>query len=134
MERGKLIDEELSGSVIGAFYEVYGELGFGFLEHVYIAALERELIGRGHSVGREVGVTVYYKGDHLCYQRIDILVDGRLIIEVKSSAQLPKTALRQLYNYLRATDLEIGLLLHFGEEPKFYRKILTNDLKRRSDQ
>lgn len=134
MARGKLVDDELTGSVIGAFYEVYHELGFGFLEHVYVAALERELAGRGHSVGREVGVSVLYKGQELAFHRVDMLVDGRLVVEVKSSPQLPKTALRQLHNYLSGTKLELGLLLHFGEEPRFYRKILTNDFKRRSGQ
>jgi GxxExxY protein len=104
-------------------------LGFGFLEHVHLAALERELRDRNHSVGREVGVTVVYKGDDLCSYRIDMVVDGKLIVEVKSSTVLPLTAVRQLHNYLRSTDLELGLVLHFGPEPRFYRRILTNDKK-----
>jgi hypothetical protein len=60
-----LVEETLTGSVIGAFYEVYNTLGFGFLEHIYVMALERELIARGHNVGREVGIRVRYKGDDL---------------------------------------------------------------------
>lgn len=81
-----LLDERLSGSVIGAFFEVYNTLGHGFLEHIYTAALERELAARGHRVAREVTVIVYYKGEELAQQRLDMLVDDRLIIEVKASA------------------------------------------------
>lgn len=69
MRKGNLIEDELTQSVIGAFFEVYNTLGFGFLEHVYIMALERELRGRGHDVAREVGVRVMYKGEHLATQR-----------------------------------------------------------------
>ena len=128
--RGKLIEDELSASVIAAFYEVYDELGFGFLEHVHISAMERELITRGHRVAREFVTRVFYKGSDLCSFRLDMVVDDKLVIEVKSSTRLPPTALRQLHNYLRSTQLEIGLLLHFGPEPKFYRRILTNDKKK----
>lgn len=129
MTRGKLIDDQLTDSVIGAFYEVYNVLGFGFLEHVYIAAMERELRTRNHAVNRQVGVRVRYKGVDLCSYRLDMLIDEKLIVEVKSSANLPPTVVRQLHNYLKATDLEIGLILHFGPEPMFYRRILTNDKK-----
>ena len=132
MTQGKLIDDELSGSVIGAFYEVYGELGFGFLEHVHVKAMEKELRFRGHVVAREHPATVFYKGEDLCQQRIDMLVDDRLIVEVKSSTVLPPTAVRQLCNYLKATDFEVGLVLHFGPDPRFYRKVMTNSGKRRS--
>lgn len=125
MLRGKLIEDALTGSVIGAFYEVYNELGFGFLEHVHIKALNRELSDRGHSVVLEEPVRIYYKGHDLCSQRLDMVVDGRLIVEVKSSELLPPLAFRQLNNYLKATRLEVGLLLHFGPEPKFYRRVVS---------
>ena len=116
-----LAEAELTRVIIGAFFEVYNNLGFGFLEYVYKLALERELMTLGHKVGREVGVIVMYKGEELTQQRIHMLVDGRVVVEVKATAQLPVGAQRQLYNYLRATRLEVGLLLHFGLEPKFYR-------------
>ena len=121
-----LLEEDLSPSVIGAFFEVYNTLGFGFLEHVYTAALERELRNRHHEVAREVGVRIIYKGEHLASQRLDMIIDEKLVIEVKSSQQLPPVALRQLFNYLKSTNLEVGLLLHFGPEPKFYRQVRTN--------
>ena len=134
MARGKLIEDELTRSVIGAFYEVYNELGFGFLEHPCSLAMDRELQSRGHTVMREFPATIKFKGHDLCEQRLDMVVDNLLIVEIKSSAVLPPTAIRQLYNYLRAPDFEVGLVLHFGLKPKFYRQILTNDLKRRREK
>lgn len=127
MSRGKLIEPELTHSVIGAFYEVYNTLGYGFLEHLYIMALERELRARGHGVAREVGVRILYKGDELGVQRLDMIVDQKLVVEVKSTAQLHKDAGRQVYNYLRASNLEVGLLLHFGPRPAFLTQICPND-------
>ena len=121
MKRHRLLHESLTRSVIAAFYEVYNTLGFGFLEHIYIMALERELRSRGHQVRREVGVCVMYKGEELAYQRLDMIVDHVVVVEVKSTVELHKGANRQVYNYLRATNLEVGLLLHFGPEPKLYR-------------
>ena len=121
-----LIEVDLTESVIGGFYKVYNSLGFGFLEQVYMAALERELRRRGHTVGREVWVPVHYEGEEVARQRIDMVVDERLIIEAKSTLDLHKSARRQVYNYLRATRLEVGLLLHFGPEPAFYRLVHTH--------
>jgi len=126
MARQLLIEKELTRSAIGAFYEVYNTLGFGFLEHVYVKALEIELKSRGHQVGREVGVLIMYKGEELAFQRLDLIVDNRLVIEAKSTYDLRTGARRQVYNYLRATNLEVGLLFHFGPEPKFYRSICRN--------
>ena len=126
MGRVQLLQEELTHSVIGAFYEVYNELGFGFLEHLYAVALERELLQRGHRVAREVNIEVMYKGEPLGTQRLDLVVDDVLVVEIKSTAQLHRAAPRQLLNYLRATRLEVGLLLHFGPEPKFYRVVSSN--------
>ena len=123
MARGELIEERLTHSVIGAFFDVYNVLGFGFLEPVYGRALEYELLGRGHRVAREVPVPVLYKGEILGTQRIDLIVDDRLIVETKSTHDLSRAAKRQVFNYLRATQLEVGLLLHFGPEAKFYRFI-----------
>ena len=116
-------EEDLLHSVIGAFYEVYNYLGFGFLEHHYVTALEDELRQRGHFFGREVGVVVRYKHLVLGRLRLDMLVDEKLVVETKSTLFLHSSASRQIYNYLRATNLEIGLLLHFGARPAFYRVI-----------
>ena len=119
--RTDLIERDLTNDIIGAFFEVYNRLGFGFLEFIYSLALERELRARNHSVGREVPVDVYYKGELLASQRVDMIVDGKVVVEIKSAAALPPTAPRQTMNYLRASDLEVALLLHFGPDARFER-------------
>ena len=126
MSRVELVHERLTHSVIGAFFEVAATLGFGFLEHVYAASLARELHDRGHDVGREVSVPIQYKGEEVARQRLDMIVDGKLIVEIKSTRILHEGSVRQVANYLRATNLELGLLLHFGPRPRFYRVICSN--------
>lgn len=117
----RFFDERLTHSVISAFYEVYNNLGFGFLEYIYGIALERELLARNHIVARQVSVGVSYKGDEIAEQRMDMIVDERLLVEIKSTFELRKAATRQVYNYVRCTNLEVGLLLHFGPQAKVYR-------------
>ena len=125
MGNDELLERRLTHSVIGAFYDAYNKLGYGFLESVCSAALERELTKRGHAVSREHAVPVIYDGEEIAFQRIDMLVDGRLVIEIKSTELLSAAAKRQLFNYLCGTGLSVGLLLHFGPEPRFYRLVHT---------
>ena len=122
---GRLVDEGLTKSIIGAFYDTYNQLDYGFLEAIYVEALSRELIRRGHGVEREIGIRVYCKGEMIGLQRIDLLVDKKVIVEVKSTHDLAKVAHRQLLAYLRGSDLEVGLLLHFGPKPEFFRMIAS---------
>ena len=124
-----LIEEQLTRSVIGAFYAVHRALGFGFLEHVYANALDVELRARGHEVSREFGVTIYYGGVEVAHQRLDMVVDERVVLEIKATEALRQDATRQLFNYLRATRLEVGLLLHFGRSAKFRRVFCDIDHK-----
>lgn len=133
-ERGTapLIEAELTRTVIGCFYRVHRELGFGFREHIYALALERELLAAKLRVERELGVTVYYRARPLAQQKVDFLVERKLLLEIKSSELLPRDATAQLFGYLAATDLEVGLVLHFGREPKFYRVVFENRLKSRN--
>jgi len=104
MPRQNLVLEPLTRSVIGAFYEVYNTLGFGFLEHVYKAALERELLARGHRVEREVSFVIRYKGAQVAVQRLDMIVDEKLVVESKATIALHAGAQRQVYSYLRASQ------------------------------
>lgn len=127
MRRDRLYEEALTRSVIGAFFDVYNVIGYGLLEHLYSAALEHELLTRGHAVARELSVPVTYNGVEIGWQRLDLVVDGRLVIEVKSTPVLAPAATRQLYNYLHATQLRVGLLLHFGPAPQFYRVVRLRD-------
>lgn len=126
---GELHSAEVTGAIIGAFYDVYNALGFGFLEGLYLAALERELVARGHRVGREVYVPVFYRGAELGRQRLDMVVDESVVVEAKATERLHPIASRQLFAYLRATNLEIGLLLHFGPRPRFHRIVCLNATK-----
>lgn len=130
MRTDQLLDRETTFHVIGAFYEVYKTLGFGFLERVYREALERELVERGRTVQKEVLIPVWYKNAVISTQRVDILVDQVVVVEVKSTELLPPSARRQLLNYLRATSFQVGLLLHFGLTPRFLR--LVNSTKQPS--
>lgn len=130
MREREILQEELTRSILGGFFDVYNGLGYGYLEHIYLAALEMELRERGHRVARELGVRVMYKGGEIGFQRLDMVIDETVVIEAKSTVKLHENATRQLFNYLRATSLEIGLLLHFGREPRFFRVVCENGLKR----
>jgi GxxExxY protein len=125
-----LLHEELTRSIIAAFFEVYNELTFGFREHIYVNAIDNELVRRGHVVAREVGSTVWCKNEDVGTQRLDMVVDNKIIVEVKSTQVLHQSAMPQLTSYLKGTAFEVGLLLHFGEKPRFHRCILTNDQKK----
>lgn len=116
-------DRELTRSIIGAFFKSYNILGHGFLESVYRRSLVLELRERGLSVLEETPVEVAYRGEIVGFFRLDVLVEQRIAIELKSSATLGPTDKRQLLNYLRATTLDIGLLLHYGPEPKVHRLV-----------
>lgn len=126
MRVDELLERETTNHVIGAFFEVYNTLGFGFLEQVYREALERELIERARTVQKEVLVPVWYKGSVLSTQRVDIIVDDKVVVEIKSTEVLSPAGQRQLLNYLRATSFQVGLLLHFGRKPRFSRVVHTN--------
>jgi GxxExxY protein len=130
----QLLHDDLTHSVIGAYYEVYNTLGHGYRESIYLAALERELRTRGHRVARELSVRVMYKGEEIGMQRLDMVIDDVLVVETKSAHTLHESASRQLDNYLRATNLEVGLLLHFGPRAQFFRIVCEKDFKRRVEQ
>ena len=115
--------DESTRSIIGGFYAVYTELGYGLVEPLYSKALEVELRLRGHVVEREKWFDVYYKGHRLGRQRIDMIVDHAVVVENKATERLPLCVKRQLQTYLRVTGLELGLILHFGPQPKFYRQV-----------
>ena len=118
---------DVSEDVIGAFFEVYNLLRPGFLEAVYARALEVELRLRGIDVQREACITVWYKGHEVGFYRADLLVDGWIIVEIKATKALDDSARYQLLNYLRATGLALGLLLHFGPKANFQRVVNRGD-------
>ncbi|MGH7678202.1 MAG: GxxExxY protein [Gemmatimonadaceae bacterium] len=124
-----MLHSELTDQALGGFYAVYKELGFGFLEPVYGKAMVVELQFRGLEVAQEVASEVVYRGVEVGRYRSDIVVEGRLLIEVKSTKTITEADERQLLNYLKTSKIEVGLLLHFGPKPAFRRLIYTNDRK-----
>lgn len=127
-------DEYLHGDVtrwlIGAFYDVYNELGVGFLEEVYERAMELALSELGLEVRSQVAVPVWFRGHQIGDYIADLLVEGVVIVELKAARGIDPAHESQLLNYLRATAVEVGLLLNFGPKPEVRRRIFDNDRKR----
>ncbi len=111
---GKLIHEELSYKIIGAAMEVHTVLGPGFLEKVYENALAQELKLRGLSFAQQVNLPVKYKGVVVGHYVADIVVENKIVLELKTVKQLNKQHQAQAINYLTATGLELALLLNYG--------------------
>ena len=125
----KLLHEELTSSIIKTFYDVYNELGFGFLEKVYQNALFIELRSRGFKVEAQKQIKVNYKTFEVGEYYADIVVNDLVILELKAAECLVKEFEAQLINYLRGTNIEVGLLLNFGKKPEFIRKVYENKRK-----
>lgn len=123
--------QELTKSIIGIYYNVYNELGFGFLEKVYHKALLIELKNNGYKIDSEKKVNVYYKNEIVGEYIPDIIINDSVIVDLKCVEYLTEIHENQLLNYLKATDCEVGLILNFGKDPQFIRKIFTNDLKKK---
>ena len=125
----ELLHEELTNVIIKTFYEVYNELGYGFLEKVYQNSLYLELKNKGLKVEVQKRLAVYYKGTEVGEYYADLIVEDKIILELKAADYIVKDFENQFLNYLRATDCEVGLLLNFGKKPEFKRKIFENDRK-----
>jgi GxxExxY protein len=123
----KLVHSEQTGLILKAFYKVYNILGYGFLEKVYQNALLFELHSLGVNCTSELPVKVYYD-DHLVGDYYaDILVDEKVIVELKAVENIAPEHEAQLVNYLKGTGLEVGMLLNFGPKPQYVRRVLTRD-------
>jgi len=130
MESTDLLHQELTDEIINAFYLVYNELGYGFLEKVYQNSLYLELMSRGFKVEPQKQIKVFFKGKQVGDYYADMVVNDLVILELKSSSGLEEKYEAQLLNYLKATTMEVGLLLNFGLKPQIRRKIFTNDRKK----
>jgi GxxExxY protein len=126
----KLKYVDITEAIIGSFYDVYNELGHGFLESVYRDALRVVLQSKGLSVDREKACQVTFRGQVVGVFRTDLLVQNTVIVELKCARTLDRMHEAQLLNYLKATDFEVGLLLNFGIRPQFRRMLLDNDQKK----
>jgi GxxExxY protein len=126
----ELKHSEITEQVIGAYYDVYNDLGYGFLERVYQNALYFELLERGLKVEAQKSIKVYRNGRLIGNYYADLLINGAVIVELKAVATLTEAHEKQLVNYLKATNMEVGLLINFGLEPKFERKTWSNERKK----
>ena len=121
-----LLHRDLTGSILKIFFEVYNELGYGFLERVYQNALFYELESNGFQVEAQKKIKVYYKEIEVGEYYADIIVNDLVILELKASEYLVEAYEFQLINYLKSTDIEVGLLLNFVKKPEFIRKVYQN--------
>ena len=124
-----LLLKSLKDEVIECFYDVYNELGYGFLEKVYQNSMYLELISRGFQVEAQKQIIVYYKGKAVGEYFADLVVNKKVILELKAADAMVKEFDWQLLNYLRGTDIEVGLLLNFGKKPEFIRRVFSNSNK-----
>ncbi len=125
-----LLHKDITDEIIKAFYKVYNELGFGFLEKIYQNALFLELIAMDLDCEKQKQINVHYKGQVIGEYFADLIVNGCVIVELKAAEALVEEHEAQLINYLKATNIEVGLLLNFGKKPQFKRKLFTNDKKK----
>lgn len=116
----------VTDKILRVFYDVYNEMGHGFLESVYHRSLVLALQSVGLNVCSRVDIPVFFRGHQVGQFEADILVESCVLLELKAARALDSSHRAQLLNYLRATDIEVGLLLNFGERPEFKRVILDN--------
>jgi len=121
---------DLTKKIIELFYKVYNTLGYGFLEKVYQNALFYELQKAGLSCSKQKQIKVYYAEIEVGEYYADIIVEDKVILELKASDSLCEEHEYQLLNYLKATEIEVGLLLNFGKKPEFKRKYFSNSNKK----
>jgi len=124
-----MLHKELTDRIIACFYKVYTNLGYGFLEKVYENAMLIELNKNGLKAISQYPIKVNYDGVSVGEYFADIIVEDKVIIELKASANLVPENILQLQNYLKATNIEVGLLLNFGKKPEIRRKTFHNNLK-----
>ena len=122
--------KELTAKIIEVFYRVYNKLGYGFLEKVYENAMMIEFKREGIPAKAQAPIKVYYDEEIIGEYTADIFVDDKIIVEIKAIKKLAEENEAQLLNYLRATDIEVGLLFNFGTNPEVKRKAFDNCRKK----
>ncbi len=124
-----MLHHALTEKIIGVFYDVYNELGHGFLESIYETAMVIALREKGMTVEQQVEIPVWFRGQKIGTFFADLLVEGVVIVELKAVRSIDPSHEAQLLHYLRATEIELGLLLNFGVRPEIKRKIYDNPRK-----
>jgi GxxExxY protein len=123
--------DDLTKRIIGVFYEVYNELGSGFLESVYRESMRLALLQAGFAAVTEVAIPVSFRGEVVGIFRADLIVNDRVLVELKACDSLIHEHVSQTLRYLRATNIEVALLMNFGPSPRFKRLVMDNELKKR---
>ena len=121
---------DVTEKIIGIFYDVYNELGYGFLECVYEESLTIALHQAGLAANRQIPLPVWFRGHEVGEFRADVLVENCVLLELKAARSLDPAHEAQLLHYLKSTEVEIGMLLNFGTRPQFRRLIFDNDRKK----
>ncbi len=132
LNKENYMHSELTERIIQMFYKVYNALGHGFLEKVYENAMFHELTSAGLVVKRQHPITVFYDGVEVGSYSADMIIEGLVIVELKAAETICEEHECQLINYLKATDVEVGLLLNFGKKPQVKRKVFSNSYQRLS--
>ena len=125
----KIKHNELTEKIIGIFYRVYNKLGYGFLEKVYENALMIEFRSERIQAMAQSPIRVEYNGQTIGEYFADLMIEDKIIVEIKAAKSLTVEHEAQLLNYLKATDIEVGLLLNFGPKPQIKRKLFDNSRK-----
>jgi GxxExxY protein len=123
------VHSDLTSKIINCFYKVYNTLGYGFLEKVYENSMLIELKNLGLSCRAQVPIDVYYAGYKVGFYVADVIVENLVIVELKAAESLCDEHEHKLINYLKATDLEVGILINFGQKPELRRKIFSAEFK-----
>lgn len=124
-----LLHKTITDTVLKIYFDVYNQLGSGFLEKVYQNAMYFELKENGFKVDAQKQIKVYFRKQLVGEYFADLIVEDKVIVELKATELLMNAHIAQTLNYLKATEIEVGLLLNFGDEPEFKRMIYTNDRK-----
>ena len=126
----EFLHKEITSKIIQAFYKVYNTLGYGFLEKVYENAMRIEISKSGLHVEQQKNIKVFYESEQVGDYYADLLVENLIIVELKAAETICDEHETQLLNYLKATDIEVGLLINFGKKAEIKRKIFLNKNKK----
>ena len=127
------IHSEITGKILKSFFNVYNAIGFGFPEKVYENALSIELKKAGLSCEKQKPISVYYDNEVVGSYFADLVIEEKIIVELKAVEAIIEQHEIQIINYLRATNMEVGLLLNFGVQPQYKRKVLSNEFKKHTN-
>jgi len=126
----EFLHKEITSKIIQSFYKVYNTLGYGFLEKVYENAMRIEISKSGLHVEQQKNIKVFYESEQVGDYYADLLVENLIIVELKAAETICDEHETQLLNYLKATDIEVGLLINFGKKAEIKRKIFLNKNKK----